>query len=94
MCAGSPRELLIETMTIARRHKILMPQELSIYYKTIMTVDARSVSDLAPDYDWLSDLPEFFTQGLISDLRERVMALAGSGDGDQVSCRPLIDRCK
>ncbi len=61
--------LLVDTMTISRRHKILMPQELSIYYKTIMTVDG-VVSDLAPDYDWLSDLPEFFTQGFISDLRE------------------------
>jgi predicted unusual protein kinase regulating ubiquinone biosynthesis (AarF/ABC1/UbiB family) len=64
-------ELLMGTMTIARRHKILMPQELSIYYKTIMTVDA-VVSELAPDYDWLSDLPEFFTRGLISDLREGI----------------------
>jgi len=62
-------QLLIDTMTIARRHKLLMPQELSIYYKTIMTVDA-VLSDLAPDYNWLSDLPEFFTQGLISDVRE------------------------
>ena len=56
-------------MTISRRHKLLMPQELSIYYKTIMTVDA-VLSDLAPDYNWLSDLPEFFTQGFISDVRE------------------------
>jgi predicted unusual protein kinase regulating ubiquinone biosynthesis (AarF/ABC1/UbiB family) len=64
-------ELLTGTMTIARRHRILMPQELSIYYKTIMTVDA-VVSDLAPDYDWLSDLPEFFTRGLVSDVREGV----------------------
>ena len=48
-----------------------MPQELSIYYKTIMTVDA-VVSDLAPAYDWLSDLPEFFTQGLVSDVREGI----------------------
>jgi ubiquinone biosynthesis protein len=64
-------ELLTGTMAIARRHKILMPQELSIYYKTIMTVDA-VVSDLAPEYDWLSDLPEFFTRGLVSDLREGV----------------------
>ena len=63
--------LLIDTMTISRRHKILMPQELSIYYKTIMTVEA-VLSDLAPDYDWLSDLPEFFTQGLVSDVRERL----------------------
>jgi ubiquinone biosynthesis protein len=64
-------ELLTGTMTIARRHRILMPQELSIYYKTIMTVDA-VVSDLAPDYDWLSDLPEFFTLGLVSDVREGI----------------------
>ena len=64
-------ELLTGTMTIARRHRILMPQELSIYYKTIMTVDA-VVSDLAPGYDWLSDLPEFFTQGLVSDVREGI----------------------
>ncbi len=62
-------ELLTGTMTIARRHKILMPQELSIYYKTIMTVDA-VVSELAPEYDWLSDLPEFFTRGFVSDVRE------------------------
>jgi predicted unusual protein kinase regulating ubiquinone biosynthesis (AarF/ABC1/UbiB family) len=62
-------QLLVDTMTISRRHKLLMPQELSIYYKTIMTVDA-VLSDLAPDYNWLSDLPEFFTQGFISDLRE------------------------
>ena len=62
-------QLLIDTMTIARRHKLLMPQELSIYYKTIMTVDG-VVSDLAPDYNWLSDLPEFFAQGFISDVRE------------------------
>jgi predicted unusual protein kinase regulating ubiquinone biosynthesis (AarF/ABC1/UbiB family) len=61
--------LLIDTMTIARRHKLLMPQELSIYYKTIMTVEG-VLTDLAPDYDWLSDLPEFFTQGFISDVRE------------------------
>jgi hypothetical protein len=27
---------------------------------------------LAPDYDWLADLPEFFTQGLISDAREGI----------------------
>jgi len=64
-------ELLMSTMTIARRHKILMPQELSIYYKTIMTVDA-VVSELAPEYDWISDLPEFFTRGLVSDLREGI----------------------
>ncbi len=63
--------LLVDTMTIARRHKILMPQELTIYYKTIMTVDA-VLSDLAPDYNWLSDLPEFFTQGFINDLREGI----------------------
>jgi hypothetical protein len=58
-------------MSISRRHKILMPQELSIYYKTIMTVDA-VMSDLAPGYDWISDLPKFFTQGFISDLREGI----------------------
>lgn len=63
--------LLVDTMSISRRHRILMPQELSIYYKTIMTVDA-VMSDLAPGYDWISDLPKFFTQGLISDLREGI----------------------
>ncbi|MDN3279343.1 AarF/UbiB family protein [Frankia sp. RB7] len=68
---GLTTELLTGTMAIARRHRILMPQELSIYYKTIMTVDA-VVSDLAPEYDWLSDLPEFFTRGLVSDVREGV----------------------
>ena len=62
-------QLLVDTMTIARRHKLLMPQELTIYYKTIMTIDG-VLSDLAPEYNWLSDLPEFFTQGFISDLRE------------------------
>jgi ubiquinone biosynthesis protein len=63
--------LLIDIMTIARRHKLLMPQELSIYYKTIMTVEG-VLTDLAPDYDWLSDLPEFFMQGFISDVREEL----------------------
>ena len=63
--------LLIDSMTIARRHKILMPQELSIYYKTIITVDA-VMSDLAPGYDWISELPEFFRQGFINDVRERL----------------------
>jgi predicted unusual protein kinase regulating ubiquinone biosynthesis (AarF/ABC1/UbiB family) len=62
-------ELVISTMTIARRHKILMPQELSIYYKTIMTVDA-VLAEFAPDYDCLSDLPEFFAQAFICDVRE------------------------
>jgi ubiquinone biosynthesis protein len=62
-------ELLITTMTIARRHKILMPQELSIYYKALMTVDA-VLAELAPDYDGFSDLPEFFAQAFVSDLRE------------------------
>ena len=62
-------ELLISTMTIARRHKILMPQELSIYYKTVMTVDS-VLGELAPDYDCHSDLPEFFAQAFISDMRE------------------------
>jgi ubiquinone biosynthesis protein len=62
-------ELLISTMTIARRHKILMPQELSIYYKTVMTVDA-VLAELAPEYDCLSDLPEFFAQAFICDMKE------------------------
>jgi len=62
-------ELVISTMTIARRHKILMPQELSIYYKTIMTVEA-VLAELAPRYDGLADLPDFFVQAFISDVRE------------------------
>ena len=62
-------ELVISSMTIARRHKILMPQELTLYYKTIMTVDA-VLAELAPDYDGLSDLPEFFAQAFICDVRE------------------------
>jgi ubiquinone biosynthesis protein len=62
-------ELIIKAMTIARRHKILMPQELSIYYKTIMTVDA-VLAELAPEYDCLADLPEFFAQAFVSDVRE------------------------
>lgn len=62
-------ELVVSTMTIARRHKVLMPQELSIYYKTIMTVDA-VLAELAPEYDGFSDLPEFFAQAYICDLRE------------------------
>jgi ubiquinone biosynthesis protein len=62
-------ELVISTMTIARRHKVLMPQELSIYYKTIMTLDA-VLAELAPEYDGFSDLPEFFAQAFICDVRE------------------------
>ena len=64
-------ELVISTMTIARRHKILMPQELSIYYKTVMTVDA-VLAELAPEYDCHSDLPEFFAQAFICDMREEL----------------------
>jgi predicted unusual protein kinase regulating ubiquinone biosynthesis (AarF/ABC1/UbiB family) len=62
-------ELLINTMAIARRHRILMPQELTIYYKTIMTVDA-VLAELAPEYDCFSDLPDFFAQAFVSDVRE------------------------
>jgi len=62
-------ELLVGTMTIARRHKLLMPQELTIYYKTMMTVDG-VLAELAPDYDGLADLPEFFAQAFVSDVRE------------------------
>jgi len=40
-----------------------MPQELSIYYKTVMTVDA-AVAELAPEFDCLSDLPDFFEQAM------------------------------
>src|SRR5262249_55273284 len=62
-------ELLVNTMGIARRHKLLMPVELSMYYKTLMTVDA-VLAELAPDYDYFSDLPDFFSQAFIVDLRE------------------------
>ena len=48
-----------------------MPQELSIYYKTIMTLDA-VLAELAPEYDFFGDLPEFFAQAFVSDLREGV----------------------
>lgn len=64
-------ELVVSTMTIARRHKILMPQELSIYYKTIMTVDA-VLAELAPEYDGFSDLPEFFAKAFVCDVREEL----------------------
>jgi predicted unusual protein kinase regulating ubiquinone biosynthesis (AarF/ABC1/UbiB family) len=62
-------ELLINTMGIARRHKLLMPVELSMYYKTLITVDA-VLAELAPDYDYFSDLPDFFSQAFVLDLRE------------------------
>jgi predicted unusual protein kinase regulating ubiquinone biosynthesis (AarF/ABC1/UbiB family) len=62
-------ELAMSTMTIARRQKILMPQELAIYYKTIITVDA-VLAELAPDYDCFADLPDFFAQAFMADLRE------------------------
>jgi ubiquinone biosynthesis protein len=62
-------ELLISTMTIARRHQVLMPQELSMYFKTVLTFDA-VLAELAPEYDWLSDLHEFFAQAFVCDVKE------------------------
>ena len=90
---SADHDLLIDTMTIARRHKLLMPQELSIYYKTIMTVDG-VLTDLAPDYDWLSDLPEFFTQGFISDVREELWRWPEVVMATKHRAGRFVDRCK
>jgi predicted unusual protein kinase regulating ubiquinone biosynthesis (AarF/ABC1/UbiB family) len=62
-------ELAINIMGIARRNKLLMPPELSMYYKTLMTLDA-VLAELAPEYDYFNDLPDFLAQSFVSDLRE------------------------
>jgi ubiquinone biosynthesis protein len=68
------RELTIDTMSIARRNYILMPQSMALYYKTTLTVDA-ILSELAPSYDPLKDLSTFFIKAAGQDRRGPVQAL-------------------
>jgi ubiquinone biosynthesis protein len=74
-------ELFIETMSVVRRHQIVMPQTLSLYYKTVLTMDS-VMRELAPDYDSLLDLEKFFieamansTNGIFRRVPERFLAM-------------------
>jgi predicted unusual protein kinase regulating ubiquinone biosynthesis (AarF/ABC1/UbiB family) len=56
-------ELFVQTMLITRRHRMVMPQALALYYKTIITIDA-VLHELAPHYDAFADLHSFFVQAV------------------------------
>jgi ubiquinone biosynthesis protein len=63
------RELFINTMSIARRNRVLMPQTMALYYKSILMIDS-ILLELSPTYDALADLYEFFVQAVAQDRRE------------------------
>jgi ubiquinone biosynthesis protein len=56
-------ELFVQTMLITRRHRMVMPQALALYYKTIITIDA-VLHEIAPHYDAFADLHSFFVQAV------------------------------
>lgn len=68
------RELFISTMAIARRNRVLMPQTMALYYKSILMIDS-ILHELSPSYDPLTDLYTFFVQALAQDRREPLRGL-------------------
>jgi len=67
-------EMFINTMTIARRNRVLMPQTMALYYKTALTLDAL-LNELSPSYNPLGDLYKFFAQATAQDRGEPLRAL-------------------
>ena len=67
-------ELFVETMSIARRHQMVLPQALALYYKTVLTIDA-VMRELAPKYDSFSDLNNFFIQAMSKDNQEHARSI-------------------
>jgi ubiquinone biosynthesis protein len=67
--------LFVKTMSITRRHRILMPPALALYYKTALTIDAL-LGELSPEYDLLSELHRFFVKAIARDKAEPVHRIA------------------
>ena len=63
------RELFINTMSIAKRNRVLMPQTMALYYKSILIINS-ILHELSPTYDSLTDLYNFFVKALAQDRRE------------------------
>jgi predicted unusual protein kinase regulating ubiquinone biosynthesis (AarF/ABC1/UbiB family) len=68
------RELFINTMSITRRNRVLMPQTMALYYKSVLTIDS-ILHELSPTYDSLADLYNFFVQAAAQDRREPLRGL-------------------
>jgi ubiquinone biosynthesis protein len=56
-------EIFVQTMLITRRHRMVMPQALALYYKTVIIIDA-VLHEIAPHYDAYADLHSFFIQAV------------------------------
>ena len=67
-------ELFVNTMSIARRNRVLMPQTMALYYKAVLMLDA-ILGELSPAYDALGDLYRFFVQAVARDGRESLRGL-------------------
>jgi predicted unusual protein kinase regulating ubiquinone biosynthesis (AarF/ABC1/UbiB family) len=63
------RDLFINTMAISRRHRVLMPQTMALYYKSILIIDS-ILHELSPTYEPLGDLYSFFMRSLAQDRKE------------------------
>lgn len=60
---------IAEMMSVARSNRITISQDLMLYFKAAMTVDA-VVFEIAPNYDVFSEVERFFSRSLDLDLRE------------------------
>jgi ubiquinone biosynthesis protein len=63
------RELFINTMTISRKNRVLMPQTMALYYKSTLMLDS-ILHELSPTYEPLQDLHDFFIRALAQDRKE------------------------
>jgi ubiquinone biosynthesis protein len=68
------RDLFVDTMSMARRNRVLVPQSMALYYKSILMLDA-VLHELSPTYDALGDLYQFFVQGIAQDRRGPLQGL-------------------
>jgi predicted unusual protein kinase regulating ubiquinone biosynthesis (AarF/ABC1/UbiB family) len=63
------RELFINTMSISRRHGVLVPETMALYYKSTLMLDSILV-ELSPRYDVLADLYNFFVKAIAQEHRQ------------------------
>lgn len=63
---------IAEMMAVARSNRIRISQDLMLYFKAAMTVDA-VVFEIAPDYDVFSEVDRFFSRSFDLDLREAMV---------------------
>lgn len=62
---------IAEMMSVARSNSITISQDLMLYFKAAMTVDA-VVFEIAPNYDVFSEVDRFFSRSFDLDLRESI----------------------